>query len=227
MALDINRIVLAAAEPAVGQDNPKQSKGLTTGRALAAGATLVVVGRVAAGPGSRFVRDKIQERFADGSESEDVQDEVVDEESEDELDPEELEAEEDEEPEAELDEDEELEAEVEEDEEPEAEVDEDEELEDEAADVEEDEEPEAEAEGEEPEDAEEEQTEAEEDEQTEAEETGNGARRPRHHPLFEQALAGKGGQRRRIAQPPSGRKPTARPRIAPPRRPSRPSTNGG
>ena len=128
MAVDINRIVLAAAEAALKQDAPAKNKGLSTGRALAAGATLVVVGRVAAGPGGRFVRDKIQERLSNDSEAEDPRDEELDEEPEAEVDEDVLEAEvdEDEEPEAEVDEDEEPEAEVDEDEEPEAEVDEDE-----------------------------------------------------------------------------------------------------
>ena len=259
MAVDINRIVLAAAEAALKQDAPAKNKGLSTGRALAAGATLVVVGRVAAGPGGRFVRDKIQERLSNDSEAEDPRDEELDEEPEAEVDEDELEAEvdeeeepeaevddEDEEPEAEVDEDEEPEAEVDEDEEPEAEVDEDEEPE---AEVDEDEEPEAEVDEDEPEaevdedepeaelDEEEPEAELDEDEpETEVDEEtgleedgerGNGARRPRHHPLFEQALAGKGAQRRRSPQPPKGRKPTGRPRIAPPRRPTRPSTNGG
>ncbi|HZN88102.1 MAG TPA: hypothetical protein VFB44_03945 [Thermoleophilaceae bacterium] len=210
MAVDINRIVLAAAEAALKQDAPAKSKGLSTGRALAAGATLVVVGRVAAGPGGRFVRDKIQERLSNDPESEDPRDEELDEEPEAEVD-------EDEEPEAEVD-DEELEAEVDDAEEPEAEFEEEEP----EAEVEEEEEPEAEFGEEEPE--------AEVDEETGLEEDGkrgNGARRPRHHPLFEQALAGKGAPRRRSPQPPKGRKPTGRPRIAPPRRPTRPSTNGG
>src|SRR5687768_8296790 len=103
MAVDINRIVLAAAEAALKQDAPAKNKGLSTGRALAAGATLVVVGRVAASPGGRFVRDRIQERLSNDSESEDPRDEELDEE-----------------PEAEVDEDEEPEAEVDEEEEPEA-----------------------------------------------------------------------------------------------------------
>ena len=223
MAVDINRIVLAAAEAAVGQDTPAKNKGLSTGRALAAGATLVVVGRVAAGPGGRFVRDKIQERLSNDPESEDPRDEELDEEPEAEVD-------EDEEPEAEVD-DEELEAEVDDAEEPEAEFEEEEpeaefEEEEPEAEVEEEEEPEAEVEEEEPE-AEfgEEEPEAEVDEETGLEEDGergNGARRPRHHPLFEQALAGKGAPRRRSPQPPKGRKPTGRPRIAPPRRPNPP-----
>jgi hypothetical protein len=157
MAVDFSRVVRAAVEAALGQDTPTKNTGLSTGRALAAGAALVVVGRVAAGPGGRFVRDKIQERLSDDSESEDAQDEELDEEPE---------------------------AEVEEDEEPEAEV--------------------------------------EEDEQTEAEGEGDGPGRPRH-PLFEQALAGKGAQRRSSPSP-QGRKPKGRPRIAPPRRPSRPRT---
>ena len=219
MAVDINRIVLAAAEAALKQDAPAKSKGLSTGRALAAGATLVVVGRVAAGPGGRFVRDKIQERLSNDPESEDPRDEELDEEPEAVVD-------EDEEPEAEVD-DEELEAEVDDAEEPEAEFGEEEpeaefEEEEPEAEVEEEEEPEAELGEEEPE--------AEVDEETGLEEDGergNGARRPRHHPLFEQALAGKGAPRRRSPQPPKGRKPTGRPRIAPPRRPTRPSTNGG
>jgi len=237
MAVDINRIVLAAAEAALKQDAPAKSKGLSTGRALAAGATLVVVGRVAAGPGGRFVRDKIQERLSNDPESEDPRDEELDEEPEAVVD-------EDEEPEAEVD-DEELEAEVDDAEEPEAEFEEEEpeaefEEEEPEAEVEEEEEPEAEFGEEEPEaefeeeepEAEfgEEEPEAEVDEETGLEEDGkrgNGARRPRHHPLFEQALAGKGAPRRRSPQPPKGRKPTGRPRIAPPRRPTRPSTNGG
>jgi hypothetical protein len=90
-------------EAALEAAKPTKKQGLSTGRALAVGAALAVVGRVALGPGGSFVRDKVQERLSDGSESEDAEDEDLDE---------------DEEPEAELEQDEEPEAEVEQDEEP-------------------------------------------------------------------------------------------------------------
>jgi hypothetical protein len=109
MAADISRVVLAAVEAALRDEKPTKKKGLSTGQALAVGAALAVAGRVAVGPGGRFVRDKVQERFPDGSESEDAEDQDLDhdedEEPEAEVDEEEPEAELDEEmPEAELDE---------------------------------------------------------------------------------------------------------------------------
>jgi hypothetical protein len=74
MAVDISRVVRAAVEAALGDEKPTKKEGLSTGRALAVGAALAVVGRVAVGPGGRFVRDKVQERLSDGSEPEDAQD---------------------------------------------------------------------------------------------------------------------------------------------------------
>jgi hypothetical protein len=119
MAVDISRVVLAAVEAALEAAKPTKKQGLSTGRALAVGAALTVVGRVAVGPGGRFVRDKVQERLSDGSESEDAEEEDLDEHEEPEA-----EVEQDEEPEAQV-EQEEPDAEVEE-QEPEAEVEEDE-----------------------------------------------------------------------------------------------------
>jgi hypothetical protein len=112
MAVDISRVLLAAAQAALGDKPPTKKKGLSTGRALAAGAVLAVAWGVATGPGARFVRDKVQERLSDDSELEPEEEpEAV--------------LEEDEEPAYELDVDKEPEAEVEQDEDPEAGVPED------------------------------------------------------------------------------------------------------
>jgi hypothetical protein len=141
MAADIRRVVLAAVEAARGEEKRTKKKVLSAGPALAVGAALAVVGRVAVGPGARFVRDKVQERWSDGPESEDAEDQAEEQEAELEQEEEpEAEFEEDEEPEAELHEDEEPEAELHEDEEPEAELDQEEEPE---AEVQEADEPEA------------------------------------------------------------------------------------
>jgi hypothetical protein len=126
MRFDVSRVVLAAVEGALGDKKPTKKKSLSAGQALAVGAALAVLGRVAVGQGGRFVRDKVQDRLSDGSESEDAEDEdqeleaevEQDEELEAELDEEELEAELDEE-EPEAEQDEEPGAEVHEDDEPE------------------------------------------------------------------------------------------------------------
>ena len=126
MAVDIQRVVLAAVEAALGDDNKplKKRKGLSAGKAVAVGAVLVTAGRVAAKPGGRLVKEKLRERLGDGSEPEDDEYDEAEAEFEEDEQPE---AEEDEQPEAEFEEDEEPEAEFEEDEEPEAEFEEDEE----------------------------------------------------------------------------------------------------
>jgi hypothetical protein len=101
MAADVRRVVLAAVKAARGDEKRTKKKGLSAGPALAVGAALAVVGRVAVGPGARFVRDKVQERWSDGPESEEAEDQA-------------------EEQEAELEQEEEPEAEVREADEPEA-----------------------------------------------------------------------------------------------------------
>jgi hypothetical protein len=238
MAVDIRRIALAAVQAAL-EDVPTKKdnarKGLTAGRAVALGAALTVAARVAAGPGGRFVRGKLQDALSSDGRDEDADDEYDEalddeydedlDEPEDEWDEEQPEAEEDEEPEAEADE-EELEAEADE-EEPEAEFDE-EEPEAEADEEElEDEEPEAEFDEEEPE--------AEEDEELEAAADDEDREEPElRHPLNlrDREPSDRPGARRRrsrpAARPPRHSKTEAdKPAISPPRRPSRPRTPVG
>jgi hypothetical protein len=101
MPVDLRRVVLAAVQAALEDDQANKekankSKGLSGGRAVALGAALVVAARVAAGPGGRFVRGKVE----DGLNS--LTRDRRDEEEIDELEPEEYdepEAEHDEEPE--------------------------------------------------------------------------------------------------------------------------------
>jgi hypothetical protein len=69
MAVDIQRVVLAAVEAGLGDDKPEKSKGLSAGKAVAVGAVLVTAGRIAAKPGGRFVKEKLRDRLSDGSES--------------------------------------------------------------------------------------------------------------------------------------------------------------
>src|SRR5215212_2412243 len=134
MAVDIRSVTRAAAEAALGDVAPKKQKGLSPWQALAIGAGLVTAGRIATGPGGRFVRELVQGHSSNGP-AEDEEPEAAQHEEPEAEQHEEAEAEADEEPEAEEDE----EAEAEEDEEPEAEED------DEEPEAEEDEEPEAEA----------------------------------------------------------------------------------
>jgi hypothetical protein len=176
MPVDLRRVILAAVQAALEDDQAdkkkaNKNKGLSGGRAVAVGAALVVAARVAAGPGGRFVRDKVEDRLAsltrDGGgeeETDELEAEEYDE-PEDEYD-DEPEAEHDEEPEAEQDE----EPEAEQDEEPEAEQDELPEAEEyDEPEAERDEEPEAEHD-EQPEDEEYDEPEAEHDDEPEAEE---------------------------------------------------------
>jgi hypothetical protein len=125
MAVDIQRVVLAAVEAALGDDKPEKSDGLSASKAVAVGAVLVTAGRVAAKPAGRFAKEKLRERLSNGSES-DKDDEYPDayDDAEAAFDEGEgSEAEEDQEPEAEEDQ----EPEAEEDQEPKADVEEDEE----------------------------------------------------------------------------------------------------
>jgi hypothetical protein len=69
MPVDLRRVVLAAVQAAL-EDDPQankkkanKNKGLSGGRAVAMGAALVVAARVAAGPGGRFVRGKVEDRL--------------------------------------------------------------------------------------------------------------------------------------------------------------------
>ena len=134
MAVDIQRVVMAAVEAAVSDNNStlkKKRKGLSTAQAVAIGAALMTAGRVAAKPGGRYVRNKLRERLGDGSEADadsdfDEDDEEYDSEEYAEAeDYDEAEVEEDEEPEAEVEEEQKPVAEEDE-EEPEADADEDE-----------------------------------------------------------------------------------------------------
>src|SRR5215212_8969238 len=134
MAVDIRSVTRAAAEAALGDVAPKKQKGLSPWQALAIGAGLVTAGRIATGPGGRFVRELVQGHSSNGP-AEDEEPEAAQHEEPEAEQHEEAEAEADEEPEAEEDE----EPGAEEDEEPEAEEDEEE------PEAEEDEEPEAEA----------------------------------------------------------------------------------
>jgi hypothetical protein len=161
MPVDIRRVVLAAVQAALEDERAKEKKGLSGGRAVAVGAALALAARMAAGPGTRLVRDKledgslrdmIEERFSALTHDERDEDELFDE-------PEDYDEEYDEPEDEEYDEEYEEPADEEYDE-PEAE--EDEELVDEEYD-----EPEAE-EDEEPVDDEYDEPEAEEDEEYEA-----------------------------------------------------------
>ena len=83
MAVDIRRVALAAAQAAL-EEHPKKDnarRGLTAGRAVALGAALVVTARVAARPGARFVRGRIQDALSsDGRDGDEEYDEDGDEE---------------------------------------------------------------------------------------------------------------------------------------------------
>jgi hypothetical protein len=192
MPVDLRRVVLAAVQAALEDDQAdkkkaNKNKGLSGGRAVAVGAALVVAARVAAGPGGRFVRGKVEDRLAsltrDGGgeeETDELEAEEYDEpedEYEDVLEDEEYdepEGEYDDEPEAEPDD----EPEAEHDEEPEAEeYDEPEAEQDDEPEAEQDEEPEAEQD-EEPEAEHDEEPEAEHDEEPEAKR----GRKPRPRP---------------------------------------------
>ena len=70
MAVDIQRVVMAALEAAVSDNSSKlkkKKKGLSTAQAVAVGAALLTVGRVAAKPGGRYVKNKLRERLADAT----------------------------------------------------------------------------------------------------------------------------------------------------------------
>ena len=97
MAVDIRSVTRAAVEAALGDVAPKK-KGLSPWQALAIGAGLVTAGRIATGPGGRFVRELVEGHSSNGS-AEDAEPEAgADEEPEAEA-----EAEADDEPQAEAD----------------------------------------------------------------------------------------------------------------------------
>ncbi|MFL5902241.1 MAG: hypothetical protein ACJ76Q_00275, partial [Solirubrobacteraceae bacterium] len=115
MAVDIRSVTRAAAEAALGDVAPKKQKGLSPWQALAIGAGLVTAGRIATGPGGRFVRELVQGHSSNGpvedEEPEAAQHEEPEAEQHEEAEAdEEPDAEEDEEPEAEADEQPEAEA---------------------------------------------------------------------------------------------------------------------
>ena len=66
MAVDLRSVARAAAEAALGDVAPEK-KGLSPWRALAIGAGLVTAGRIATGPGGRFVRELVQGHSSNGS----------------------------------------------------------------------------------------------------------------------------------------------------------------
>ncbi|MFL5974883.1 MAG: hypothetical protein ACJ76G_07060, partial [Solirubrobacterales bacterium] len=141
MAVDIRSVTRAAAEAALGDVAPKKQKGLSPWQALAIGAGLVTAGRIATGPGGRFVRELVQGHSSNGP-AEDEEPEAAQHEEPEAEQHEEAEAEADEEPEAEADEEPEAEA----DDEPEAEADDEPEAEaDDEPEAEADDEPDAEA----------------------------------------------------------------------------------
>jgi len=115
MAIDVSSAARAAAQAALGDIAPKKKRGLSLWQALAIGAGLVTAGRVATGPGGRFVRELVQDHSSNGSredeepEAEEGDDELEAEEGDDQPEAEEgnePEAEEDDEPEEEAEQDE-------------------------------------------------------------------------------------------------------------------------
>jgi len=66
MAVDVRSLARAAAEAALGDVAPKK-KGLSPWQALAIGAGLVTAGRIATGPGGRFVRELVEGHSSNGS----------------------------------------------------------------------------------------------------------------------------------------------------------------
>ena len=66
MAVDVRSLARAAAEAALGDVAPKK-KGLSPWQALAIGAGLVTAGRMATGPGGRFVRELVEGHSSNGS----------------------------------------------------------------------------------------------------------------------------------------------------------------
>jgi len=65
MAVDVRSLARAAAEAALGDVAPKK-KGLSPWQALAIGAGLVTAGRIATGPGGRFVRELVEGHSSNG-----------------------------------------------------------------------------------------------------------------------------------------------------------------
>ena len=102
MAIDVSSAARAAAQAALGDIAPKKKRGLSLWQALAIGAGLVTAGRVATGPGGRFVRELVQDHSSNGSrEDEEPEAEEGDDELEAEEGDDQPEAEEGNEPEAE------------------------------------------------------------------------------------------------------------------------------
>ena len=66
MAVDVRSLARAAAEAALGDVAPKK-KGLSPWQAFAIGAGLVTAGRIATGPGGRFVRELVEGHSSNGS----------------------------------------------------------------------------------------------------------------------------------------------------------------
>ena len=72
MAIDMRRVAEAAIEAAVKEaitapEPKKKKRGLSTGRALALGAGLATVGRIAAGPKAREMFGRVRERITDAN----------------------------------------------------------------------------------------------------------------------------------------------------------------
>ena len=108
MAVDLRSVARAAAEAALGDVAPEK-KGLSPWRALAIGAGLVTAGRIATGPGGRFVRELVQGHSSNGS-AEDEEPEAEQGEEPEAMADDEPEAEADDEPEAMADDEPEAEA---------------------------------------------------------------------------------------------------------------------
>jgi hypothetical protein len=105
VAVDIQRVVLAAVEAGLSDYKPEKKSRLSAGKAVTVGAVLVTAGRIAAKPGGRFVMEKLRERLSDGSEDDEYykDDDRYDEAEAEFGGGEEPEPEEDQEPEAEAD----------------------------------------------------------------------------------------------------------------------------
>jgi hypothetical protein len=223
MAVDVRSLARAAAEAALGDEAPKK-KGLSPWQALAIGAGLVTAGRMATGPGGRFVRELVEGHSSNGSAEDEEPEAEADDEPEAEAD-DEPQAEADDEPQAEADNEPQADADdepqAEADNEPQADADNEPQADaDNEPQAEADNEPQAEADNE-PQAEADNEPDGEQDEWAEGEAEGGRPGRPRH-PLFEHALAPKAAQRR-DSESPKRREPKGR-RTAPPRRPRRPRT---
>jgi hypothetical protein len=101
MAVDVRSLARAAAEAALGDEAPKK-KGLSPWQALAIGAGLVTAGRIATGPGGRFVRELVEGHSSNGPAEDEKPEAEADDEPQAEAD-DEPQAEADNEPQAEAD----------------------------------------------------------------------------------------------------------------------------